>query len=147
MLLLKLVKFRKSEKREGRGGGNKLNGVSLLLTDLPPNGSRTLSKKTNPPLKKNLNCDKKDYWLNEIVNELINEEGVCRKAPATPGLLNTKTDGTSLRGSSVKTSSSLARYLLLLLPFYQKPVVDDFTKVQVQNVPMDLSHFGSLMIS
>ena len=29
--------------------------------------------------------------MTESVNQLISDEGVCRTAPATPGLLNTET--------------------------------------------------------
>ena len=27
------------------------------------------------------------HWINELIKELINDEAVCRTAPATPGLL------------------------------------------------------------
>ena len=35
--------------------------------------------------------EEKDDWINESMNELINDEGVCRTAPATQGLLKTYT--------------------------------------------------------
>ena len=35
-----------------------------------------------------LNIFTKDDPVNELMNKLMNKEGVCRTAPATPGLLN-----------------------------------------------------------
>ena len=31
--------------------------------------------------------ERKDHRLNESANESVNDEGVCRKVPATPGVL------------------------------------------------------------
>ena len=31
--------------------------------------------------------EEKDDWGTQFINQLINDKGVCRTAPATPGLL------------------------------------------------------------
>ena len=49
-------------------------------------------------------------WLDQWKNQLINDEGVCKTAPATPGLLN--------MSDIIEVLLTLAKYLLLPLHFY-----------------------------
>ena len=61
--------------------------------------------------------------MGDLISELINDEGVCRTAPATPGLLNIRvTQSLNHFITTVFAVSPWRRPGLLIVPYLTDPV-------------------------